>query len=168
MRGQPAAAPAGFEDFVRGRYAELRRLAFLLTGDWATAEDAVQTALIRCERRWGLVAAPQQYAYVRTSVVNATSTWRLRRRLHQPLSELVGVASPQADSDSRLTVLAALDRLPLAQRQVLVLRYYAGLSEAEIAATLGVSPGTVKSRASRALAALRGSDLRVLVSEERP
>lgn len=167
MREQAAAAPSGFDAFVRERYAELRRLAFLLTGEWTSADDAVQTALIRCERRWGLIGEPQQYAYVRKAVLNATRTWRLRRRLHQPLSDLDGVASVEADSDSRLTVLAALSRLPLAQRQVLVLRYYSGMSEAEIAEALGVSAGTVKSRASRGLAALRASDLRVLVGEVR-
>lgn len=163
MDGQAAA---GFEDYVRQRYGELRRLAFLLTGDWASADDAVQTALIRCEKRWSGIAVPQQHAYVRKAVVNTTSTWRLRRRQHRPLSDLDTVASCEHDSDSRLTVLAALRKLPLGQRQVLVLRFYVGMAEGDIAAALGVSAGTVKSRASRALAALRESDLRVLVHEE--
>jgi RNA polymerase sigma-70 factor (sigma-E family) len=156
-----------FDAYVRTRCAELRQLAFLLTGDWAAAEDAVQTALIRCERRWTGIGEQQQHAYVRKAVVNATNTWRIRRRQHAPLSDLESVASRDADSDSRLTVLAALRRLPLAQRQVLVLRYYEGMSEADIATALGVSAGTVKSRAARALTALRESDLRVLVHEER-
>lgn len=164
MHSQPAV---GFEDYVRVRYGELRRVAFLLTGDWASADDAVQTALIRCEKRWGAIGVPQQHAYVRKAVVNTTSTWRLRRRQHGPLSDLEAVASSEHDADSRLTVLAALRRLPLGQRQVLVLRFYVGMAESEIAEVLGVSAGTVKSRASRALAALRESDLRALVHEER-
>lgn len=161
-------AAAGFDAYVRERHGELRRLAFLLTGDWAAADDAVQTALIRCEKRWSGIGVAQQHAYVRKAVVNTTSTWRLRRRQHRPLSDLDQCPSAEGDADARLTVLAALRRLPLAQRQVVVLRYYAGMSESDIAGLLGVSAGTVKSRASRAFAALRASDLQVLVREERP
>jgi RNA polymerase sigma-70 factor (sigma-E family) len=163
-----AAGPTGFEDYVRARYAELRRLAFLLCGDWAAADDAVQTALIRCEKRWAGIRDPQRHAYVRQAVVNTTSTWRLRRRLHRPLSDLEQVPSPEVDADARLAVLDALRRLPAGQRQVVVLRYYEGMTEAEIAAALGVSAGTVKSRASRALAALRASDLQALRPVGRP
>jgi len=143
-----------FEDYVRERYPALRRLALLLCADWATADDLVQTALMRCERRWHLVADP--HPYVRRAVVNAASTWRLRRRLEAPLSTLRDVAADEPGSDDRLGVLLALRSLPVGQRQVLVLRYFEGLSEAEIAAVLGVSPGTVKSRAARGLDALRG------------
>jgi RNA polymerase sigma-70 factor (sigma-E family) len=157
-----------FEDYVRARHGQLRRLAFLLCGDWAAADDAVQTALIRCERRWAVIGGPQQHAYVRQAVVNTTSTWRLRRRAHQPLSVLTEVAAAERDTDGRLAVLAALRRLPPGQRQVLVLRYYEGLTEHEIAAVLGVSAGTVKSRASRGLATLRESDLAAVLTEQRP
>ena len=143
-----------FEDYVREHCPSLRRLALLLCADWTTADDLVQTALIRSERRWHLVADP--HPYVRRAVVNAASTWRLRRRLEAPLSTLSDVAAADAGSDDRLGVLLALRSLPVGQRQVLVLRYYEGLSEAEIAAVLGVSPGTVKSRSARGLDALRG------------
>jgi RNA polymerase sigma factor (sigma-70 family) len=136
-----AAGPAGFDDYVRARYAELRRLAFLLCGDWAAADDAVQTALIRCEKRWSAIRDPQRHAYVRRAVVNTTSTWRLRRRVHRPLSDLQDVASRDRDSDERLAVLEALRRLPPGQRQVVVLRYFECMSEAEIAATLGRQHG---------------------------
>ena len=155
-----------FDDYVRARYGELRRLAFLLCGDWATADDAVQTTLIRCERRWGVIQDPQRHAYVRQALVNTVSTWRVRRKLHRPLSELETVASRERDVDQRLAVMDVLRQLPLGQRQVVVLRYYEGLSEIEIACTLGVSTGTVKSRASRALATLRESELRRLVVEQ--
>jgi DNA-directed RNA polymerase specialized sigma24 family protein len=103
-----AAGPTGFDDYVRGRYGELRRLAFLLCGDWATADDAVQTALIRCEKRWTAIRDPQRHAYVRQAVVNTTSTWRLRRRVHRPLSDLEDVPSPEGDADARLAILEAL------------------------------------------------------------
>lgn len=155
--------PPPFEDFVRASYPSLRRLAFLLCAYWAAADDLVQTALIRCERRWPLVEPAARLAYVRRAVVNAASTWRLRRRLEAPLSVCDALPGDDSGSDDRLTVLAALRRLPLGQRQVVVLRYYEGLPEAEIAAVLGISRGTVKSRAARALGALRESDLVELV-----
>lgn len=139
------------------RYVSLRRFAFLLCGDWDEAEDLVQVALVRCSSRWHDVEEP--HAYVRTAVVRASSTWR-RRRLRDgsqvPLSDW---AAPAGDSDARLVLLSALRALPLVQRQVLVLRYYEGLSEREIAAALDVAPGTVKSRCARGLAMLRASDL---------
>ena len=113
-----------FDDYVREHYPALRRLALLLCADWGTADDLMQTALIRCERRWHLVADP--HPYVRRAVVNAASTCRL----------------------------LALRSLPVGQRQVL-LRYFEGLSETEIAAALGIRTGTVKSRAARGLDALR-------------
>jgi len=144
-----------FDDYVREHYPALRRLALLLCADWGTADDLVQTALIRCERRWHVVVDP--HPYVRRAVVNAASTWRLRRRLEAPLSALHDVAAAEPGSDERLAVLLALRSLPLGQRQVLVLRYFEGLSEAEIGVALGVSAGTVKSRAARGLAALRDS-----------
>ena len=142
-----------FEDYVREHYPALRRLALLLCADWGTADDLVQTALIRCERRWNLVADP--HPYVRRAVVNAASTWRLRRRLDAPLSALSDVVADEPGSDDRLGVLLALRSLPVGQRQVLVLRYFEGLSETEIAAALGIRTGTVKSRAARGLNALR-------------
>ena len=160
MTGNPPPADGcqryvDFDDYVREHYPALRRLALLLCADWGTADDLVQTALIRCERRWHVVADP--HPYVRRAVVNAASTWRLRRRLEAPLSALHDVAAVEPASDERLAVLLALRSLPLGQRQVLVLRYYEGLPEAEIAAALGVSAGTVKSRAARGLDALRAS-----------
>lgn len=167
MDAAAGAGPEGFEEYVRCRYGDLRRLAFLLSGDWATADDLVQTALIRCERRWPVVEPASRHAYVRQAVVNLSATWRVRRRVHRPLSDLDATATQPAASDVRVSVLAALAAVPLPQRQVLVLRYYEGLSEAEIASTLGISAGTVKSRAARALVALRQSGLRDLVEETR-
>lgn len=104
-----------FEDYVREHHPALRRLAVLLCADWGTADDLVQTALIRCERRWHLVDDP--HPYVRRAVVNAASTWRLRRRLEAPLSVVPDVACDDRQPDDRLAVLQALRALPLGQRQ---------------------------------------------------
>jgi DNA-directed RNA polymerase specialized sigma24 family protein len=70
------SGPEGFEAYVRARYADLRRLAFLLCDDWAAADDLVQTALIRCERRWPGVEPAARHAYVRQAVIRLTSTHR--------------------------------------------------------------------------------------------
>lgn len=164
MRSRPGVSPPGFDDYVRLHYNGLRRLAFLLCGDWTSADDLVQTALIRCERRWSLIRDEDAHPYVRRAVVNATNTWRVRRRVHASLDVLADVAAADASLEDRMSVLHALQRLPLGQRQVLVLRYYEGLSEADIAQVLGINAGTVKSRSSRGLAALRVSDLAVLVN----
>jgi RNA polymerase sigma-70 factor (sigma-E family) len=133
----------------------LRRLAYLLTGDWAEAEDLVQDALVRCQRRWRAIAADDPHAYVRRAVVNGASNWRRRRRLELRLSEDASVPDHAPGVDARVVLLAALRRLPVEQRQVLVLRYFEQLSEAEAALALDIPPGTVKSRTSRALEALR-------------
>ncbi|MCA1712935.1 MAG: SigE family RNA polymerase sigma factor [Actinobacteria bacterium] len=156
---------ADFESYVRARHGDLRRLAYLLCGDWPTADDLVQTALIRCERRWPLIRG-DAHGYVRQAVVNAANSWRVRHRFAWPLAHLEAQPSSADPADVRLTVTAALARLPIGQRQVLVLRYWEGMPEAEIAELLGISAGTVKSRAARALAVLRGSDLRELVGQE--
>jgi RNA polymerase sigma-70 factor (sigma-E family) len=145
-----------FEDYVAVRFRALCRLAFLLTGDWAQAEDLVQDALVRCERRWRSIAADDPDAYVRRAVVNAAANWRRRRRTELPLTEeALPARDDSAATDARLMLIAALRRLPIDQRQVLVLRFFEQLSEAETALALGIAPGTVKSRTSRGLDALR-------------
>jgi RNA polymerase sigma-70 factor (sigma-E family) len=146
-----------FEEYVAARYPALRRLAYLLCGDWGEAEDLVQVALVHCPRRWSRISADDPHAYVRRAVVNGASTWRRRRRIEVELPE--SLPAPDHRSDDRLTLVASLRQIPLQQREVLVLRYFEGLSESEIAAELGVPPGTVKSRAARGLAALRASGL---------
>ena len=138
---------------MTARYAGLRRFAYLLSGDWAEAEDLVQDALVRCHRRWSRIHNDDPHPYVRRAVVNAAHNWRRARRLEGPLPE--SLAGPESGSDERVTLVAALRRLPLPQREVLVLRYFEQLSEAEIASHLGVAPGTVKSRTARGLQALR-------------
>lgn len=151
---------ATFERYAAERYPALRRLAFLLCGDWHAAEDVVQDALLRCERRWDRIDADDPHAYVRRAVVNGASSWRQRRRRHLPLEETWAGPDAVAATDDRQVLLQALRGLPARQRQVLVLRFYEQLTEAEIATALGIAVGTVKSRAARGLSALRAAGLR--------
>jgi RNA polymerase sigma-70 factor (sigma-E family) len=148
----------------REHHGELVRLALLMVGDLPTAEDVVQDVYASLHTRWSHVAAPDEVLpYVRAAVLNRCRSL-LRRRgiarragvLHSA-SARIETSSAENEvilSEDRRQVLAALARLPRRRREVLVLRYYLGLSEAEIAAVLGISPGTVKSTAARGLAAL--------------
>jgi RNA polymerase sigma-70 factor (sigma-E family) len=149
----------------RDHHGELVRLALLMVGDVPTAEDVVQdvyTSLHAGGSRFASCEAP--LPYVRAAVLNGCRSV-LRRRgiarrvgvMHQASLRDEARASAESEvilSEDRREVLTALARLPRRRREVLVLRYYLGLSEAEIAAVLGISPGTVKSTAARALAAL--------------
>ena len=147
-----------FEKYVARRYPALLRTAYLLTGDSYTAEDLVQTALARAWLAWPRMREPAGVdTYVRRILVNTQrSLWRRRR-----VKELLVGSPPErasgigATSDLHQVLWAALADLPRQQRATLVLRYYEELSNSEIAEVLGVSAGTVKSNASRALAALR-------------
>jgi RNA polymerase sigma-70 factor (sigma-E family) len=146
----------------REHHGELVRLAVLMVGDLPTAEDVVQDVYASMYSRWSQIAAPDTVLpYVRAAVLNGCRSV-LRRRV---IARRVGAAhrdEPPAKSaesqvilsEDRRRVLAALARLPRRRREVLVLRYYLDLSEAEIAAVLRISPGTVKSTAARGLAAL--------------
>jgi len=158
--------PVGFEDFVGRRYAELVRFGALLTGDPRLGEDLAQEGLIAAHRAWNRLDVPdgRPEAYVRQVMVRAAA--RARRRLWRgevPTGELPEVPGQDfaAKSDLTVHVLAALRRLPADQRVVIVMRFWADASEAEVAQALGVPVGTVKSRTSRALTTLRTSDLLV-------
>lgn len=151
-----------FEEFVRGRSAHLFRLAFALSG-WneATAQDLLQIALERAySRRRQLFRDAAAEPYVRRVLVNAAIDWRrgLRRRGEQPLTADVAdvaVEDRTAQVADRDLLVRALKSLPPRQRAVLVLRYWEDLTDAQIAAALNCSAGTVRSQASRALARLR-------------
>jgi RNA polymerase sigma-70 factor (sigma-E family) len=146
----------------REHHGELVRLALLMVGDLPTAEDVVQDVYASLHSRWSHIAERDTVLpYVRAAVLNGCRSV-LRRRA---AARRIGAAHPDEPpaksaenevilSEDRRQVLAALARLPRRRREVLVLRYYLGLSEAEIAAVLGISPGTVKSTAARGLAAL--------------
>ncbi|MFI7576523.1 SigE family RNA polymerase sigma factor [Micromonospora sp. NPDC049497] len=150
--------PEGFDDFVATRSPRLLRTAFLLTRDWALAEDLLQTALARAWEAWRRVEGDPE-PYVRRIIVNTyASSWRRRWRGELPTADLPEsgeCADPYQTVDDRERLWRALGGLPRRQRAVLVLRYFEDLSEIETAETLGCSVGTVKSQASRALAKLR-------------
>jgi RNA polymerase sigma-70 factor (sigma-E family) len=151
-----------FDEYVAARSRALWRSAWLLTGDRHRAEDLVQTALLKCWRRWDRITdAEAVEAYVRrTMVTTYTDWWRRRWNGELPTSELPEPEPPAAaDPGLRHDVLAALARLPRGQRAVVVLRYFDDLTEAQTAAALGIGIGTVKSQTSRALRSLRESGL---------
>ncbi|SIN32599.1 SigE family RNA polymerase sigma factor [Micromonospora cremea] len=148
-----------FREFVAARSAALLRTAYLLTGDWATAEDLLQTALTKTYLAWkrlGGIEAVEPYAR-RVMVNTSTSWWRRRWHGERPtevLPERAGVDEIEQQLDRDL-LWRHLRELPSRQRAVLVLRYYEDMSEAQTAAMLNISPGTVKSQSSRALSTLR-------------
>jgi RNA polymerase sigma-70 factor (sigma-E family) len=150
----------GFNEFVVGRSTRLLRTAYLLTQDWALAEDLLQSALVKAWSVWSRIEGDPE-AYVRRIVVNTHAGWWRRRWRSELPSDVLPEPSPTGDGDphdrldERDQLWSALHRLPVRQRTVLVLRYFEDLSESEIADTMGCSLGTVKSQASRALAKLR-------------
>jgi RNA polymerase sigma-70 factor (sigma-E family) len=144
-----------------GHYGALVRLATMLLGDQGRAEEVVQDAYVSLHERWGRLADPDKaLAYLRTSVMNGARS-QLRRRSvaarHQavPPDPVGSAESSVLAAEQRRELLAALDALSDRQREVLLLRYYLDLSEADIADTLRISRGAVKSHSSRGIAALR-------------
>ena len=158
-------------EFITTRSAALLRSAYLLVGDRALAEDLLQTALVKTYLSWSRIrdhAALEAYVR-RTMVTTATSWWRGRRFRERAAGQLPDRAEPdpvgpRIEHDAMWALLRAL---PPRQRAVLVLRYYEGLNEAEIADTLHLSRGTVKSHAARALSALRDRLNRQAATDER-
>lgn len=159
-RGTIVESAMGFEQLAQSARPALVRAAQAVTGRREDAEDAVQASFVKAMNAWPRVAGQEhwrQQAYVRQIVVNTCrSGWRKwgSRVSVGELPELVQLPSTDAVDDRQL-VRQALMRLPVRQREVLLLRYYEDLSEAEIANRLGCAPGTVKSSAARALKALR-------------
>ena len=158
---QPPAAPLTLEDLYRQHRMRLVRLAILLVDEPATAEDVVQEAFTGLHRNWGkLRDAAAAVGYLRTAVVNGSRSVLRRRKTAREYVPPHAVNARSAESLAMLStehqaVVSALSKLPPRQREVLVLRYYGGLSEAEISDAAGISKGTVKSTASRALEALQ-------------
>lgn len=146
----------GFREFVDTRYVELLRVAYHLTGSAHEAEDLLQSALVKVLGRWGRIDDP--VAYLRRVMVNHLSSMWRRHRAREVLTAILP-ERPSPDAAHRVAerqaVYAAMRALPPRTRAVIVLRYVADLPEAEVAAALGCSVGTVKSRASRGLARLR-------------
>jgi RNA polymerase sigma-70 factor (sigma-E family) len=161
--GSIAEQPARLtlEDLYRMHRMRLVRLALLLVDEPATAEDVVQEAFTGLHRHWSnLRDGAAAVGYLRTAVVNGSRSVLRRRKTARDYTPPHAVNARSAESLAMLTaehqaVVQALSQLPPRQREVLVLRYYGGLSEAEIADAAGISKGTVKSTASRALDALQ-------------
>lgn len=173
-RAEPtAAADAGsaparsLDELVRTHLPGLIRYATVLVGDQHTAADLVQEVLLRAHQRWQRIALTDRPdLYLRRMVTNEHLSWRRRWhvRMIRPAADetLVGHAGTGGDHAENLARQDAMWRrlaqLPPRQRTVLVLRYYEGLADAEIAAVLGTSAATVRSHAARALATLRRTD----------
>jgi RNA polymerase sigma-70 factor (sigma-E family) len=154
-------ADAAVEELYAAHYRRLVRLAVLLVRDVETAEEVVQDSFVAMHGRWRRLRDPQKgLAYLRQTVVNrARSVLRHRaveaRHAPTPLPDAAGADEHAMAAARRDEVLDALRELPERQREVIVLRYYLDLSEAQIAETLGISRGAVKSHASRGAASLR-------------
>ncbi len=158
------AEPASFKEFVVARSPALLRTAWMLTGDAASTEDLLQSALARVWPRWSRIADGRPEAYVRTAMVRINASWRSRRwNGETPTADMTrhesggGVPDAHAQVDDRMVLAAALAALPVRQRQAVVLRFFDDLSVEEVAEIMGSSPGTVKSQSSRGLAKLRAA-----------
>jgi RNA polymerase sigma-70 factor (sigma-E family) len=153
---------AAYRDFVTARMVHLRRVAYLVCGDWHLAEDAVATALARLYLNWHRIRDGDRLdAYARTMVMRAVvdehrRPWR-RERTHYEETVFTGevVADPSGEVHDRMLLREALRQLPRGRRAVLVLRFYEGLTVEETAEALGLTTGTVKSQTARGLATLR-------------
>ncbi|SEB97202.1 RNA polymerase sigma-70 factor, sigma-E family [Nocardioides exalbidus] len=155
-----SAADETYVEFVTARQAALRRIAYAVCRDDARAEDVLQEALVKLYLAWSRVQGTgREEAYVRRIIVNADLDQRRRpwhrRRSSVPLELVDGPARSGASAEDRIELLAELRRLPPMQRRTVVLRYWLGFSVEDTAAELGITEGTVKSHASRGLAALR-------------
>jgi RNA polymerase sigma-70 factor (sigma-E family) len=172
--GWPGSGPGWPDGAVRADAAQavtalyeahavgLIRLAVVMLGDRAAAEDVVQDAFCGLYRRWGQLAEPDKaLSYARAATLNGCrSELRHRLRAQRPGGPVPAAADAASAEEAALLgeehrqVLSALRRLPDRQREALVLRFYLDQTEPEIAESMGVSPGTVKSTTSRGLAAL--------------
>lgn len=150
-----------FTAFAAGALPQLRRTAYLMSGDWHKAEDAVQDALIKVYRAWRRVERQEgllSYARrttVRLLIDESRRPWRRERPTAGHDAGAWVHASEAGVLDARDEMVRALSELPPGRRACVVLRYYHDLSVADTAEMLGVSEGTVKSQTSQALAALR-------------
>jgi RNA polymerase sigma-70 factor (sigma-E family) len=161
-RRSPSREPAGaeFERFFNRHNRELGRLAFLLTGDRQSAEDLTAEVFLAAWQRWDTVwGLDQPFAYVRRIMVNMAASRVRRITAERRRLALVQAgwreASGQSDPGVSVDVRAALLRLPVRRRACVVLRHAFDLSEADVAATLGISVGTVKSQTARGMVQLQ-------------
>jgi len=166
---------AEFEAYMAARQPSLLRTAYLLSGDRHTAEDLVQTALAKLYLSWDKVQQRELLdGYVRRIIVNEhNSLWRRAWKKREVSTDALPdhqTVTHEPDDGRSAALWDFVQTLPRKQRAVIVLRYYEDLSEAETADILGISVGTVKSQASRALAAMRSRvhDNPVLAQDRAP
>ena len=157
----PSSPPVDLRVLYDTHWHRLVRLAVLLVDDVGSAEDVVQDAFVALHRKAGQLRDPDAaIGYLRTSVLNLSRSVLRRRgvaRKHLKVAEPDGTAGADHEvllREEHRAALAAVRALPRHQREVLTLRYWSDLSEREIAETLGISPGAVKSAASRGMATL--------------
>ncbi|MEV0143434.1 MULTISPECIES: SigE family RNA polymerase sigma factor [unclassified Nonomuraea] len=143
-----------YQEFVLARSDRLLRTAYLLTRDWALAEDLLQESLAKAWFAWPGVEEPE--AYVRRVLVTTyTSWWRRKWRRELPSDDLPDLPVDGGAEGDREELWRAVGRLPARMRAVIVLRFYEDLPVAEVARLLGCAAGTVKSQTAKALAKLR-------------
>ena len=160
-RSAPLSAEGAVTELYQAHALGLIRLAYIMLGDRPAAEDVVQEAFCGLYRRWsGLSNQDSAVRYVRSCVLNGCRSV-LRRNSSRAARPLAGYQPPEISAESvvltgeeRREVMAALQRLPRRQREVLVLRFYLDLSANEAAATMGISPSSVRSAITRGLASL--------------
>ena len=160
VEGPDRAPEVTVEGLFRAEYRSLVRLAALLVGDRATSEEIVQDAFVKLQLGFDRVRDPAKApAWLRSAVLNGARSQLRKRGVRRRHLEVVPPPLPDAEAsavagDDHRRVIAALRTLPTRQREALVLRFYADLSEAETAAAMGVSTGSVKTHVHRGLAAL--------------
>lgn len=157
-------APVDFVEFMEQRQQPLLRFAMVLSGNSRLAEDVVADVLTRAYELWPRIGQlDQPNAYIRRMIVNEYLSWRRRTDRTTAVNDVEEhgdhTSEPGPDHAighaERSAMLAALDKLPRKQRATLVLRFYEGMSDAEVAEVFGCSQSTVRSNAARALSALR-------------
>jgi RNA polymerase sigma-70 factor (sigma-E family) len=164
----PTAADRAITELYAAHWTGLVRLAWLLLRDDQGAEEVVQDAFVAVHRRWESLRSDESAtAYLRRAVINGARSGLRHRGVEQRYLErersaaargprtAVSAEERALDDEAATTMIGALGRLPQRQREVLTMRYYLDLSEAEIAEALGISPGSVKAHAHRGLATLR-------------
>lgn len=151
---------AEFREFVVARAQRLRRLAYLVCGDWHRAEDAVQTALVRLFGAWSRARRDSLDGYARRIVINTVIDehrlgWFRWERPRERLPDHAGADLAEA-SIRKITVMSALAQLPDRQRAIIVLRFWDDQPVEQTARIMRCTPGTVKSQTAKGLRTLRG------------
>ena len=167
ISGMSSSLAPGFVDYVMADQRRLQAIAYTLTGNRPDAEELVQETLLRVARSWSRIDERGPSGYAATIMCRLARRRRVAVRLLPGLPSQADQHDPIAVADTRLLVRDAVLVLPPRQRAVIALRYLCDVSEAQTAATLGCSVGTVKSQTAKALRALRERlDARLVVTEE--